>query len=62
MGGNSSEDYPLIYPTTMPRGNPPINPIPQWRGHVLESNQSFWIQPPQGGNIPLNSNQNQRWN
>ena len=59
MGGNSPEVYPLIYPNTMPRGNPPINPIPQWSGHVSERNQSFWIQTPQGGNIPWNSNKNQ---
>ena len=65
MGGNSLEGHPLIYPSTIPKGNLLINPIPQWSGHVLESNQYFWIQPPQGGNIPWNSNQNQghnQWN
>ena len=62
MGGNAPEGYPLIYPGTMHRGNPPINPIPQWSGHVSESNQYFWIQPLQGGNIPWNSNQNQGHN
>ena len=59
MGGNVLEGLPLIYPLTMPRGNPPIKPIPQWSGHASKSNQYFWIQPPQGGNIPWNSNQNQ---
>ena len=34
MGGNSLEGYPHIYPSIMPRGIPPINPIPQWSGHV----------------------------
>ena len=65
MGGNALEGHPMIYPSTMTRGNPPINPIPRWSGHVLESSQSFWIQPPQGGNIPWNSNKNQgqnQWN
>ena len=28
MGGNAPEGYPLIYPSTIPRGNTPINPIP----------------------------------
>ena len=28
IGGNSPKGYPLIYPRTMPRRNPPINPIP----------------------------------
>ena len=28
MGLNAPEGYPLIYPNTMPRRNPPINPIP----------------------------------
>ena len=28
MRGNSPEGYPLIYPSTMLRGNPPIDPIP----------------------------------
>ena len=40
-------------------------PFHKWSGHVSESNQYFWIQPPQGGNIPWNSNQNQgqnQWN
>ena len=46
IGGNSPKGYPLIYPSTMPRGNPLINPIPQWSGQVPESNQSFWSQPP----------------
>ena len=27
--GNSLEGYPLIYLRTIPRGNPPINPLPQ---------------------------------
>ena len=26
MGGNSLEGHPMIYPSTMNRGNPPINP------------------------------------
>ena len=34
MEGNSLEGHPLIYPSTIPRGNPPINPIPQWSGQV----------------------------
>ena len=25
--------------------NPPMNPIPEWSGEVLESNQYFWNQP-----------------
>ena len=65
MGGNSLEGYALVYPSITPRGNSPINNIPQWSGHVSESTQYFWIQPPQGGNIPWNSNQNQgqnQWN
>ena len=65
MGGNDPEGHPLIYPSTIPRENPPINPIPQWSGKVSGSNQYLWIQPPQGGNIPWNSNQNQghnQWN
>ena len=65
MGGNSPEGHPLIYPSILPRGNPIMNPIPQWSGQVSESNKSFWIQPPQGGNIPWNSNQHQgqnQWN
>ena len=41
MGGNSPEGYPLIHPSTMPGGNSPINPIPQWSGQDLGSNQSF---------------------
>ena len=32
MGGNALEGHPMIYPSTMPMGNPPINPIPQWSG------------------------------
>ena len=58
MVGNSPEGYPMIYPSTMLRGNPPINPIPG-------SNRLFLSQPPQGGNIPWNSNKNQgqnQWN
>ena len=35
MGVNAPEGHPLIYPSTIPRGNLPINPIPQWSGHVL---------------------------
>ena len=38
MGRNALESYSLIYPRKMPRVNPPINPIPQWRGHVSERN------------------------
>ena len=41
MEENSLEGYPLVYPSTMPRVNPPINPIPQWSGHVFKSKQYF---------------------
>ena len=30
---------------TLQGGNPPMNPIPQWSGEVLECNQSCWNQP-----------------
>ena len=41
MGGNSEQGHPLIYPITIPRGNPHINPIPQWSGQVSRSGQSL---------------------
>ena len=38
---SDSKKYPISLESNPARGNPPMNPIPQWSGEVLESNQVF---------------------